>query len=374
MGKYPKSIILFTDSTSLGGAELSLIELLKEFGVWGIDTYLVTTKEGELFGEFKKYTKDQLVLAFPYPTKMGSWVYYFSFRRDVTRFINGILGEKVIVVGDLYPLWAALQIRRGTKAPVYSIFQGEYVFEDDSCARKWIRYGAEQADKLIASEPICSHINALGLIKKKVECLNPRVDLGRFDRRLYNREGIRDELGFLSTDRVAICVGQVGVAKGQPWLAEQFLVNPVLYNNWHLVIAGPMRNEEDQDFFRDLKFRDKLNRLHLLGLRKDIPELYAASDLALFGGTINESFGLAVVEAAVMEVPIFALKTGAISYNLGESYSGLFSKNKKELLIDAWSRFQAIGGGQLKNEIDVVKLRDRLSKEMWCSNLSRVIS
>lgn len=372
MNKFPKSIILFADSTLLGGAELSLIEILKQFSEWGINSYLVTTRKGELFDEFKKHTKQQLILPFPYPTKLASWVHYWPFKRKVSRFINAIPGSKVILVGDLYPLWAALQVRKQTNSPVYSIFQGEYVFEDDSCPRKWIRYGANLADKLLASEPICAHINPLKLINKTVECLNPKVDLSRFNRNLYNRDEIRRELGFSSTDRLAICVGQIGIPKGQPWLAEQFLKNPSLYDNWHLLIVGPMRNEEDQVFFENLKLNDKTNRLHLLGLRKDIPELYVASDLALFAGTINESFGLAVVEAAIMGLPIFALKSGSIPYNLGEDYSGLFSKDNKDRLIKAWSNLTSEDNDRLKSEIDIEKLRSRLSEETWRLNLRKV--
>lgn len=372
MSKFPKSIILLTDSTSLGGAELSLIEILKQLSEWRINSYLITTKKGELFDEFKKHTKEQLILPFPYPTKLASWIHYLSFKRRAFQFINAIPGNKVILVGDLYPLWAALHIRKQTNSPVYSIFQGEYVFENDSCPKKWIKYGANQANKLLASEPICTHINPLKLINKPVQCLNPKVNLSRFDHTLYNRNEIRHQLGFSSTDRLAICVGQIGIPKGQPWLAAQFLKNPNLYNNWHLLIVGPMRNKQDQVFFTQLKLQDKTNKLHLLGLRKDIPQLYAASDLALFAGTINESFGLAVVEAAVMELPVFALKSGSIPYNLGKGYTGLFPKNQKDLLINAWLSLTPENANSLKSEIDVAKLRNRLSQETWKSDLKKV--
>lgn len=374
MGKFPKSIVLVTDNTLLGGAELSLIELLKQFVVWGIDCYLITRNRGELFEEFKKYTKDQLVLTFPYPSKFASWVHYLSFKRDASRFINAIEGDKVILVGDLYPLWAVLQIRDQIGAPVYSMFQGEYVFEDDSCVRKWIKYGANRADKLIASEYICSHANSLGLMNKEVESLNPKVDLTRFKRTLYNRDEVRRKLGFSSDDKLAICVGQIGVAKGQPWLAREFLSNQAIYGSWHLLIVGPMRDAEDEVFFKDLKLQDEANRLHLLGLRKDVPELYVASDLALFGGTVNESFGLAVVEAAIMELPIFALRTGCIPYTLGDKYSGLFAKNKKDMLIGAWAHFRPGDGERLKKAIDVDGLRGRLSEESWLLNLSKLFT
>lgn len=371
-GSFPQSIILFTDSTALGGAELSLIEVLKQLREWGVDCYLVTAGKGELFSEFQKYTKRQLIVDYPYPTKLASWVRYFSFKKKVSAFVNEVPGRKIILVGDVYPLWGALLVKGETGVRVYSIFQGEYVFEDDSCPRKWIRYGANRADRLIASEPICFHANALGVINKEVECLNPKVKLERFRKELYNRDAIRKELGFSSVDRLAICVGQVGKAKGQPWLAEAFMNNRQLYNNWHLLIVGPIRGEEERSYFNGLKAEDSENRLHLLGLRKDVPELYSAVDLAIFPGAFNESFGLAVVEAALMELPILALRSGSIPYNLGEGYHGLFDKEKKDLLIEAWRGLTDEKGELLKNQIDLGKLRDRLSQERWREDLRGV--
>lgn len=373
MQSLPKSIILFIDSTNLGGAELALLELLKQFNLWGIDCHLVTTSRGSLFPEFQKYTKSQLITPFPYPSKIASWIHYFSFKRKVSKFINALPRDRVILVGDYYPLWAALLVKKQTNTPVYSIWQGEYVFEDDSCLEKWIKYGANRADKLIASQPICSHARPYNFFNKCITPLNPKVDLSRFDPQKHEHVSIRKELGFDDSDKLAICVGRVGVGKGQPWLVESFLSNKNIYQNWHLLIVGPI-NKENQPFWNQLKSKDSANKLHLLGSRKDIPELLAASDLAIFPGTFGESFGLAVVEAALMGLPLLALRSGSIPYVLGQDYSGLFYKTQRDSLLDIWAILSPDFLISLANEIDKDALKDMLSQSHWESELMNMLT
>lgn len=379
MKNQQKSIVLVIDHTGMGGAELALIALLKELRTQGWVIYLIVRDKGKLLEDFIKCTEQQLILPFPYPTKLVSWKNYFSFKKKASRFINEIPGKKIILVGDLYPLWASLLLKKTCKVPVYSIFQGEYVFEDDSCPRKWVKYGANRADKLIASEPICEHIKNINasntgvIIKKPIRQLNPRVDLSCFQRDKYQKDILREELGFSLKDRLAICVGRVGVGKGQPWLIEAFLNNADIYKNWHLLIVGPI-NHDLGPFFDKIRNKDYLKHLHFLGLRTDVPELYAACDLALFPGMFNESFGLAVVEAAVMGLPILAFRSGSIPFNLGENYGGLFDKNQKDEYMDAWARLSSQDMEQLKGQIDIESLVKRLNYDSWKSDITKIFS
>ena len=373
MPSLPKSVILVTDSTDLGGAEFVLLELLKELNNLKINCYLITSREGSLYDEFKALTKNQLILPFPYPSKVASWVHYFSFKSKVGKFIKRIEEERVILVGDYYPLWASLLVKESTETPVYSIWQGEYVFEDDTCLNKWIKYGANRADKLIASYPLAAQMNKQVKLQHKILPLNPKSDIKPFSRALYNRDEIRGKLGFKEEDRVAICVGRVWGPKGQSWLSESFLKNEKLYHGWHLMIVGPIRDEE-QTYWNELKEQDFSGKLHLPGSRRDIPELLAGADLAIFPGTLNESFGLAVIEAMLMDLPILALRSGAIPYNLGADYTGLFKKEEKEKLISCWEGLDDKGLDALRKELDKEAVAEALSEEQWRKDLIAILA
>jgi len=369
----PEAVIFFSDSTNLGGAELYLLELLKKFKKWGIKNYLITTHKGSLFNSFSEYTEDQIITPLPYPSKPASWTHYFKFKRTASSFIKKTSPRRLLLVGDLYPLWAALLLRENTSSPVYSIWQGQYVFDDDSCVQKWVRYGANRADKLMASSPICQHAKEFDLLQKPICQLNPRSNFERFNPASYNREELRKSLGFSNDEKLALCVGQVSQGKGQPWLARQFLKKQKLYNNWKLIIAGPI-SKEDQDFWDDIKSQDHDNRLYILGLRKDVPELLSLADLCLFPGTIHESFGLALVEAIIMKKPLLALASGSIPYMLGSEYPGLFSRSAPDNLINAWVNSSPESLLQLKDALPVDRVKEIISPNRWEEDLKNIIS
>lgn len=365
---FAENVILFTAGTSLGGAELFQLEILRVLKSLGVNVYLVASNKGSLYSRYEDLTSDQLLVPFPYPSKPASWLNYLKFIFKAKKFLRKIKGTKVILVGDLYPLWAAIKIKRSLDLRLYSLWQSEYNFSNTSCADKWIRYGAIQADKLIASQPIVDHLSDNGKLKDKLYVLNPRIDLKRFEPSLYQKNKIRETLGLRASDRVAICVGQIGEGKGQPWLVQAFISSPELYNNWKLLIVGPINKGEEDSFNKSLS-QDSLGHVRYLGIRSDIPELYAVSDLAIFPGSANESYGMALLEACLMELPVLALGVGAIVYNLPKQYPGLFPLANKEAILNAWSEVSAESLSALVMQLHfTVELMKKRENE-WIENL-----
>lgn len=369
--KNRKSVVLLCDSMNLGGAELYQLQILKKLEELNIPTFLITQYRGILFPDYKKHTLGQVITPFPFLRKPSSWIHLFLFKRRVKRFLKKIPGKKIILVGDLYPLWAALKLK-SNDIEVYSIWQGQYVFRDDHCVRKWKKYGADLADKLISSEPVAIHANSLNLLNKEVMALNPQVNLERFNPKKYDRNKIRKDLGWGYNEKIAICVGQISERKGQPWLAKEYLRLEKLYKDWKLIIVGP-HTKEDTAFWDSLLKQDVNWRLKLLGIRYDIPELLAAADLAIFPGTCDESFGLAVVEACLMNIPLLALDGGAIPATLGENYPGLFKREQKNELINKWFHMQDQDLEFLKNSLPRERVVGILSPKKWEKKLVELV-
>lgn len=370
---FPENVILFTGGTSLGGAELFQLEILKELKAEGVKVYLVDACKGSLSSRYQEVTESQLFLSFPYPRKPISWIHYFAFKKKVSDFVCKIKGSKVLLVGDFYELWAVTKLNRSLRLPVYSLWQGEYEFDNYSCASKWLRYGALSADKLIASEPIVGHLKNGNVGLQCVEVLNPKIDNIRFNPERYSRSEIRRSLGLKDSDRVAICVGQIGEGKGQPWLVHEFLSRPELYERWKLIVAGPVHKKE-RDKWEDLIVRDYAKKVLYLGSRNDIPELYAASDLALFPGTANESYGMALLEACLMDLPVLAFKVGAIPFNVVGEYSGLISVGDKSKLLEQWAESVTETLHMLQAELVPTKERLKLRDGLWSTQIKNIFS
>ena len=327
------TVVLFFKGTGLGGAELNGLKILECLRQEGWSTRLITGSKGELFERFAAVTDDQLVISFPYPRKPATWFMVPRFYLKVKTFLNRCKGRQVLLVGDFYELWAAL-LFRSSIWPVLSLWQGEYSFDDGSCAKKWRRYGASRADRLLASAPVAEHANKTGVLLKPVHVLNPCIDEKRFDPALYDRKKLRERFGWGEEEHIAVCVGRIGEGKGQIWLAKTFVDEARFPDTARLVIVGP-GSENDLQRLRSLEAQSQ-GRLSVLGPRDDVPEILAAADLAIQPGTLAESFGLAALEACLMELPLLAFKVGALPFTLGEDYPGLIPSDQSHHLIIKW--------------------------------------
>lgn len=327
------TIVLFSKGTGLGGAELNALKILECLREEGWSTRLITGSKGELFERFAKATDDQLVVPFPYPRKPASLFLIPRFYLKVKAFLAIYSERQVLLCGDFYELWATLLFRSSTQS-VLSLWQGEYSLDNDSCVKKWLRYGARRADRLMASAPVADHANKTGLLPNPVHVLNPCIDETRFDPALYNRKELRERFGWAEADHIAVCVGRIGVRKGQLWLAKTFVEETRFPKTARLVIVGP-GSEEDLRELCSIETQSR-GRVTVLGPRTDISEILAAADLAIQPGSLAESFGLAAIEACLMLLPLLAFKVGALPHTLGRGYPGLVPVGDRTQLMEKW--------------------------------------
>jgi glycosyltransferase involved in cell wall biosynthesis len=130
---------------------------------------------------------------------------------------------------------------------------------------------------------------------------------------------------------VALCAARIGDGKGQLWLATEFLSESSFPSSARLVFAGPGECSSLQRLAAGSG-----GRIQLLGPRNDIPALLAACDLAIQPGTLAESFGMAALEAVMMDKNLLAFDVGALPFTLGRDYPGLSKQNDKSGLVQDW--------------------------------------
>lgn len=363
-----RSLVLLHHSTELGGAELSLLRILEECPRLGVQPFLATSRRGALFDRFQRAATRSIVLPFPFPRQPLTWRFLPRFLWQMRRFLRDVPAPAILFSGDFYTLWAALWLQQANR-PVHSLWQGEYDFSDDGCARKWRRYGAARASALFASAPIAGHLNRLAVLPQTAGTLNPFVDLARFDPARLDRAAARQALGWNPGEKVAICAGRIGPGKGQAQLAEAFARDPRCAS-WRLLFAGPA-DPEPRAQLAALAAATPGGRVVMLGPRDDVPLLLAASDLAVHPTLLQESFGLFPVEASLMKLPVVAFASGALPDILGARYPGLVSPGDFPAFIATWMRMA--NWPEAERDQHRAQLAQRFSPQAWESGLRQAL-
>lgn len=139
--------------------------------------------------------------------------------------------------------------------------------------------------------------------KAKEICYIPGVgvDLSRFENVSVDKAAKRSEIGVPADAFLLISVGEVNENKNHQIIVKALarLKNP----NIHYAIAG---EGDKKDYLHSLANElGVADQVHLLGYRKDVPELNHSADVFCFP-SVREGLGLAAVEAMTCGIPVIA--------------------------------------------------------------------
>ena len=146
------------------------------------------------------------------------------------------------------------------------------------------------------------------------------------------------------------------------------------YKDIHYAIAG---KGELADYLTDLAERLKLsNRVHLLGFRTDVAELYKAADVNVFP-SVREGFGLAAVEGMASGLPLICADNRGTKSYARNDYNALvcknntvseYSKNIERLYSDASLRHRLTTNGNETVKMFSVDIIEKKMKELMAED------
>jgi glycosyltransferase involved in cell wall biosynthesis len=128
------------------------------------------------------------------------------------------------------------------------------------------------------------------------------------------------ELSLGPGDRLLLAVGNLYPVKGHRFLLEALALLRARYPNLHLAIAG--RGELADALRVQARKLGLADRLHLLGLRSDIPNLLASADVFVLP-SLSEGLPLALLEAMFAGCPVVASDVGEVRTALANGDAGL---------------------------------------------------
>jgi len=200
---------------------------------------------------------------------------------------------------------------------------------------------------------------------------NPSID----------RERWRDKEGFTLTDVLFACVAGLRPQKNPALLLEAFRRGPASDSRAHLLFAG--RGVLKPEIERQIGILGLQARVHLLGLRSDIPELLNAADVFVLSSDY-EGNPLAVLEAMAAGKPVISTAVGGVP-ELVESGCGLLvppgdaqalSKATRHLLENPEAR-KSMGEASARRAVERFDLRvmteayEALYRELISNNRSQ---
>ena len=196
------------------------------------------------------------------------------------------------------------KFRKTTKLKVFYTAHGFHFFKGAPKLNWMIYYPVEKFCSKYTDKLITINKEDFALAKDKFKakevCYVPGVglDLTKFENIEIDRNTKRRELQVPENAFLFISVGELSERKNHKLILQA--LNQIDNSNIHYVIVG--KGDLLQELQNYANEHNMADRVHLLGYRKDIAQLYKASDLCCFP-SIHEGLPVALMEAMACGLP-----------------------------------------------------------------------
>ena len=179
------------------------------------------------------------------------------------------------------------------------------------------------------SDGIRKELLRYGVSKDKMSVAPVPIDVGQYVARPEARVSIRNSLGYSDHDLLVCSVGQAIYRKGWDILVRAFARAVEQIPQMHLLLVGAIgttgAGEPDAYQKELLKLIDNLkiqDRVHFLGIRKDVSDILSASDMFAFPSRA-EGLPLALAEAMAAGLPCVASCAGGMPELIENGENGI---------------------------------------------------
>ncbi|MGM9506798.1 glycosyltransferase family 4 protein [Larkinella sp. GY13] len=283
-----------------GGTETLLLDTLMQSASLELDCFLIHRKNGTLLPQFQGtgislyYLPFNIFFDFTYLLKLRK-----LFKKEGVQIVHAHLPLDAFLA-----YWACL----GLDIKLILSFHG-YDFGYSKFARNMVGFISKRTNaNLFVSFHLLEYYVSQYCLERyqdKQKFIYNGISFSKFLN--FPQVSIRQELGLSAETLLLGCIGNFVIGRDQltvcKFLAE--LSNKGI--DYHFVFVGA-RNDNDPSLFDAcVKFcedNNLLHSVHFLGGRSDIPSILKELDAFVYASD-HDTFGIAVVEAMAMGVPVF---------------------------------------------------------------------
>lgn len=231
------------------------------------------------------------------------------------------------------PAWSALMAARMAGVPFVTTFHG--IYNARSAPKRFYNSVMARGDVVIAnSEYTREHILAnYGVDAERVVTIPRGVDVDAFDRAKISEDAIAAmraswQVAVNDPRLVVFAPARLTRWKGQLVLIEAMaLLEKRRPGAAKLVFAGDAQGRIAyvQDMTNAIEEHGLRETVALAGHLRQMPEAFAASDIAVFPVIEPEAFGRGAIEAQAMGVPVVASNIGGFTETVRDGETGLLT-------------------------------------------------
>jgi L-malate glycosyltransferase len=280
----------------------------------------------------------------------------FGCARRIAKFLRRE-GVRLIHAHQYTPFfYSALARWCGYTAPIVFTEHGR----DDPDFRRWKRVWANRlllrrADQVVAVGDAvrAALIHHEGFPAERVRVIRNGVDASRFDVCRPARQAVRAELGIAIDEVAVVHVARLNRLKDHGTALQAIAQTLRSGAAMRYFIVG--EGEEEPTIRQHI---DRLGigaRVHLLGLRQDVPRLLEGMDVFLLS-SITEGIPLALLEAMMAQLPCVATNVGGVAEVIATPQAGLLAAAAQpEAIAEHLTRL--VGSATMRQEMGLAGRR-----------------
>lgn len=323
MEKRKPKILLYTDTKQLGGAENHMLSLLKFYDRESFELQLACSSDPALDPWCKKIADMNVKIHRLKARHKHHPGQYFE--------LKNIIKKEDIHLIHIH-VWNPASGRYGFMAA--KKMQVPYLYTEHdpftlSPFKNWIKTKLiRETGAVIAISEKNKHLllKLYPFLKPKITTVHNGIDITWFESQLLSfspsdREEYRKNI--FKTDGetpIVTCIAELHPRKGIIYLLETAKKFAKENESIKFVIVGTGKEKETYESY--ITKNQLENHVILLGRRHDIPQILKSSDLFILP-SLNEAFGLVLLEAMIAGLPVIATRNGGIPEIIKDGENGI---------------------------------------------------